>query len=122
MNLLLDSHAVVWWLLDEPLDPIARQAIADPARLVAVSAVSIWELEIERSLGRLTLDGSLTEALQEFERLDIRWEHAAAAAGLPPHHRDPFDRMLVAQAQIEGLTLVTRDRVIDAYEVEVLRC
>jgi PIN domain nuclease of toxin-antitoxin system len=97
-------------------DPISRQR-------EVVSAASIWEAEIKVQLGKLELEvdlaaGSLAHG---FEALPITFDHARAAGRLPPHHGDPFDRMLVAQAQLEGLTIVTRDPVFDRYPVAVLR-
>ncbi len=124
MTLLLDTHAVLWWLADTDLTPTARARIADPDELVLVSAVSLWEVAIKRGVGKLEVDGTIIDHLADggFEPLPISWEHAERAGGLPPHHRDPFDRMLVAQAQAEDLTLVTRDSAFDAYEVTILRC
>lgn len=122
MSLLLDTHALLWWLAGAPMADDARAAIADPGTLVAVSAASLWEIGIKRAIGRLQVDGSFEEHLGPFEPLPISWAHATAAAALPPHHRDPFDRMLVAQAQIENLTLVTRDPAMAAYDVAVLAC
>jgi len=123
VNLLIDAHVFCWWIGDQPkLADEARAAIADPANIVSVSAASVWELAIKRAAGRLEFDGDFREELQtnRFEILPIGIEHALAAATLPHHHNDPFDRMLVAQAQIERLTIVTRDRHIPRYEVRVL--
>jgi PIN domain nuclease of toxin-antitoxin system len=124
MNLLLDTHTLLWWLAGADLDPSALDAIAAPSTLVAVSAASIWEASIKQALGKLDLPGSLRVAVDDegFHPVAITLEHAERAGGLPDHHRDPFDRMLVAQAQLEGLTFVTRDPVFDAYDVSVLRC
>lgn len=124
MNLLLDTHALLWWLAGARLAPMAQDQIADPTTIVAVSAASIWEAEIKRAVGKLRVDGSLPGHVAEagFEPLPISLEHAERAGGLPLHHRDPFDRMLVAQAQAEGLMLVTRDDAFAAYEVAVLPC
>jgi PIN domain nuclease of toxin-antitoxin system len=124
VNLLLDTHALLWWLAGADIDDQARAAIADASAVVAVSAASIWEAAIKRELGKLEMPDGLAEVVVEegFEPLPIRLEHAERAGALPPHHRDPFDRMLVAQAQSEGLTLVTRDPWFDAYDVAILRC
>lgn len=124
MRLLLDTQTLLWWLADRPLAEAARQRIADPDTLVAVSAASIWEAGIKASLGKLRLPGSLAEAVVDngFEPLPISLRHAEAAGALPPLHRDPFDRMLIAQAVSEGLTIVTRDAAFDDYEVAVLPC
>lgn len=123
MKLLLDTHAWLWWLSDpEQLTQQALNRIASPNHLVAVSAASVWEVVIKRARGRLRFDGDPVAAVVDsgFEPLAINLAHAARAGDLPPHHRDPFDRMLVAQAEIEGLTIVTRDPAFDAYEVSLL--
>lgn len=122
MSLLLDTHALLWWLAGEPIDGDARAAIADPSTLVAVSSATLWEIGIKQASGRLELDAALDEGLEPFDPLPISWAHATAAAALPPHHRDPFDRMLVAQAQLEDLILVTRDPKMSAYDVAILAC
>ena len=120
MNLLLDTHALLWWL-DDPakLAPSARAAIGDPANLVHISAVVIWEIVVKRGLGKLEVNGDFDAALaaNPFRYLDITIAHARAVADLPPIHRDPFDRMLVAQAIVEGFRLVTRDPLIAQYPV-----
>ena len=124
MKLLLDSHAFLWWLAEDPeLDAGAKQAVADPSSIVHVSAATIWELAIKVALGKLDLDGSeLLEEIEEndFFELPMTARHALAAAALPRHHDDPFDRMLIAQANIEGLTIVTRDAAFRAYGVSIL--
>ncbi|MDZ7674314.1 MAG: type II toxin-antitoxin system VapC family toxin [Acidimicrobiales bacterium] len=124
MNLLLDTHTILWWLAGDELDGEATTVIADADNLVVASAVSIWEIEIKRRLGKLDVPDTLTEAIPKagFEPLDIGFEHAAAAGRLPLHHRDPFDRMLVAQAQLEHLTVVSRDRTFERYDVPLLHC
>jgi len=124
MNLLLDTHALLWWLADEELDAAAAGRIADPATLVAVSAVSVWEATIKAGIGKLELPAPLSTVIVDegFEPLDITVEHAEAIGGLPLHHRDPFDRMLIAQARVENLTIVTRDPAFAAYDVAVLPC
>lgn len=123
MSLLLDTHAFLWWLADAPIDPVAKARIVDPDSLVAVSAASVWEIAIKRALGKLRTEVSIMEVVTSggFEPLPISLEHAERAGALPAHHRDPFDRMLIAQAEIEGLTIITRDTAFDAYEVDVLR-
>lgn len=123
MNLLIDAHVLCWWIADQPeLTGEARAAIADPDNIVGVSAATIWELAIKQAAGRLEFDGDFREELEanRFDILPIGLDHALAAATLPPHHNDPFDRMLVAQARIEHLTIVTRDRMIPQYGVPVL--
>lgn len=124
MNLLLDTH-VLLWAVDTPerLDDRARDEIRDPRNRVVVSAASAWEISIKTALGKLRFDGDLTAVLKAvgFDPLAIDVEHALAAGALPPVHRDPFDRMLVAQARAEGLTVVTRDDVFESYDVPTLR-
>lgn len=118
MKLLLDTHVFLWWRTDDKrLGPAARSAIADPANGVYVSAAVAWEIVIKRSLGRLAFEGSVAAALAEegFEALPVSVAHADGAAGLPDLHRDPFDRIQLAQAQLEGATLVTHDAAILAY-------
>ena len=123
MRLLLDTHVLIWWARREPLQEAARDAIADPSNRVVVSAVSIWEAEIKAVAGRLRLGRNLAREaeVRGFEQLAITFAHSVHAAHLPAHHGDPFDRMLVAQAQLESLTLVTRDPVFDDYNLAVLR-
>jgi PIN domain nuclease of toxin-antitoxin system len=122
LRLLLDTHVLIWWSGGKPIAPTAASAIRSPENEVLVSAASVWEAEIKAATGRLLLRADLdTELAQHsFEPLDISPAHAVAAARLPVHHRDPFDRMLVAQAQLEDLTLVTRDPVFDGYDVPLL--
>ena len=121
MKLLLDSHAYLWWLADAPeLSPASRAAVADPTNLVVVSAATIWEIEIKRTLGRLEVgEADLVAEIEanRFAELPVSARHAAAAARLPRHHDDPFDRMLIAQSQVEGMVCVTRDPAFEAYGV-----
>lgn len=123
MRLLLDTHALLW-TLGEPasLGSRARDAIEDEANDVFVSAVSVWEIAIKRALGKLAAPDDLVAGIvgQGFSPLPISWHHADLAGALPRHHADPFDRMLVAQAEAEGLTLVTRDARIALYGVRTL--
>ena len=121
--LLLDTHVFLWWLRDDPkLGPKARAAIADPANAVFVSAATAWEIAVKRASGKLEAHGDVVEWIAEsdFDELAIEVDHAVAAAELPRHHTDPFDRMLVAQAQLEELTLVARDDALERYDVELL--
>ena len=123
MNLLLDTHVLLWWLADSPqLDARHREAIADRRNGVWVSAASLWEIGIKMKLGKLEGRGDLLEVLGRsgFQQLEIGWKHAEAAPRLPDHHRDPFDRMLVAQSITERLTLVTADSMADHYPVTTL--
>ena len=120
-RLLLDTHVFLWWRSDSRrLRAPARRAIA-VADVVFVSAATAWEAALKIALGRLRVPDTIEAGVVDsgFEKLPIGFPHAEAAARLPPHHADPFDRMLVAQAQIEGLTLVTHDRRLRRYEVEL---
>jgi PIN domain nuclease of toxin-antitoxin system len=119
---LLDSHVALWWLAgDEALGPVctAQLEVADE---VYFSVVTPWELGIKRALGKLEFpDGLVGELVAAgFVELAINAAHAERSPALPPHHRDPFDRMLVAQAQLESLVLVTADRSLHPYEIEIL--
>lgn len=124
MRLLLDTHAVLWWLAGEPIAPPAKEAIAEPTNDVFVSAAAVWEIAIKRAIGKLILDGSVVSALDAggLDPLPITARHAEEAGALPPHHRDPFDRMLIAQARLDGLTVVTRDPMFDRYAVSTMAC
>lgn len=124
MIFLLDAHALLWWLADDAeLATQARDAIADPFNDVLVSAATVWEIEIKRQLGKLQAPRSLAGALEPagLGDLPITTRDAERAAWLPDHHRDPFDRMLVAQAQRLDAILVTRDDVFNRYGIESLR-
>lgn len=123
MRLLLDTHALLWALGDpERLRTETLEAVTDGRNDVFASAASAWEIAIKRALGKLRAPNDLEAGLasQGFSLLNITFGHAALAGGLPRHHADPFDRMLIAQAQSEGLTLVTRDARIPLYEVPTL--
>ena len=123
MNLLLDTHTLIWTLADNPeLAAAAREAIVDGNNIVFVSAVSVWEISIKRVLGKLDAPDTLLEEIERhrFTPLEIALAHADRAGKLPPIHLDPFDRMLIAQAQSEQLTLVTRDAEIQKYAVHCL--
>ena len=124
MTLLLDTHTILWWLTDDPqLSDPAREAISDAASTVFLSAASVWEITIKTNLGKLRMPSNWIENVLagQLMPLPISLEHAVAAGALPPLHRDPFDRMLIAQAIALGLTIVTRDRNIARYDVPVLR-
>ena len=123
MRLLLDSHTLLWALSEVPrLGVLAREAIASPDNEVFVSAVSIWELAVKREKGTLLAPNDLATIVEQtrFTPLPLSLFHAEQAASLPMHHRDPFDRMLVAQAKAEGLTIVTQDNRIPPYGVRTL--
>lgn len=121
---LLDTNVVVWLLLgDRDAIPDAVAAtISSPEVEPLVSAASVWEMAIKSSLGKLTIDSGWPAALARLDLvpLPITAEHAAAVEGLPWHHRDPFDRLLIAQTEVEDATIVTSDRQMDAYSVPIL--
>jgi len=123
MNLLLDTHVLLWWLDDNPdLSLRARTVIADGNNLAFVSAAVIWEIQIKRALGKLKIPKNFRNVLdqQGFELLDITVEHAYAVGKLPLYHRDPFDRILVAQAKLENMILVSRDKRIKKYKIPLI--
>jgi PIN domain nuclease of toxin-antitoxin system len=123
MKLLLDTHAFLWWdSTDSHLPSRLSAAIADPDNEIYVSSVSAWEIAIKRASGKLAFDGSMVKAMAAhgFQSLPITVEHAEEAGSLPVLHRDPFDRLLVAQAQMEGMALVTVDAQILRYPVKHL--
>ena len=122
-RLLLDTHTFVWSLSDVPrLAEGARSAIADPRNDVFVSAITGWEIAVKRAKGRMTAPDNLLAMIEErgFTHLPLTFHHAEQAGKLPMHHRNPFGRFLIAQAQAEGLTLVTRDRCIPRYDVRTM--
>ncbi len=125
MKLLLDTHILIWWMTDSSYLSTATKQIIRETSDIFVSAASIWEIAIKRSRGDLKMLDEIDiqkdisdESL--ITELPITWWHALAVGGLPYHHKDPFDRVLVAQAQVEGLTLVTRDAAIQKYDVALL--
>jgi PIN domain nuclease of toxin-antitoxin system len=127
MKLLLDTHAFLWWIGDDPrLSGPAREAIADPGNDVSFSVASAWELAIKTGLGRFEPDGDLGPFLEEqirrnaFRLLPVNLEHAVSVSSLPANHRDPFDRLLVAQAVVEDMTLVSRDPQLRKYDAPIL--
>jgi PIN domain nuclease of toxin-antitoxin system len=121
VNLLLDTHILIWWDEGRRIAAEARRAIEE-ADTVYVSAVSAWEVAIKTGLGRLRPTRTVEQAASEsgFLELPITFRHAEQVTALPPHHRDPFDRMLVAQAAAEELILVTRDPIFGRYGVSVI--
>ncbi|MCX4692946.1 type II toxin-antitoxin system VapC family toxin [Streptomyces sp. NBC_01408] len=122
MKLLADTHVVVWWLTDSPQLSDGVKDLLDTERLAYVSAVTPWELAVKQALGKLEGPEDLPERARDCQLrpLPVTALHGIRAGQLPLHHRDPFDRMLIAQAQSEGLTLVTRDKFIPLYDVDVL--
>lgn len=123
MNLLVDTHVVLWWLADAPqLPPAARTALTAPEHRCVVSAATAWEIAIKRALGKLDAPDDLRRTLlaSGFDELAVTVDHASVAGALPRHHDDPFDRMLVAQALVEDLTVLTVDPRFAAYGVEVV--
>ena len=118
MRLLLDTHLLLWWLeASASLPAEARETIRDPENTVFVSAVSLWEIWLKQSLGKLRLPVDFSERLaaEPFESLPLTASHTRQISTLPWRHRDPFDRMLVAQAQVEKLILLTADEALTAY-------
>ncbi len=123
MRLLLDTHVFLWWNgRAEMIAGALREAIADPVNDIFVSAASVWEIGIKRAIGKLEFSRGIVDAIRahQFQLLAITGEHAEHAAGLPRHHADPFDRLLVAQASVERLLLATLDRKIGPYGVPTL--
>jgi PIN domain nuclease of toxin-antitoxin system len=121
LRLLLDTHTLIWAAKEELRDD-AHKMIEEVADSVFVSAATIWEIEIKRALGRLQAPGNMIECVDAsgYERLPITFEHAREAGRLPLLHGDPFDRILVAQARAEGMTLASADAALQRYDVEVL--
>jgi PIN domain nuclease of toxin-antitoxin system len=123
MRLLLDTHALLALLSsDYPLSPAAHAAMEHPDARLVVSAVSVWEIAIKRSIGKLQAPDDVIERIEGAgaELLSITPRHADAVAALPFHHRDPFDRLLIAQARLESCAIVTADRAFPAYDVPVV--
>jgi PIN domain nuclease of toxin-antitoxin system len=122
-RLLLDTHVLLWWLSDDPqLGKSSRQAIANPRNQVYVSAASAWEISIKRSIGKLTAPDDMDAIVESegFEKLPITLFHGDQAGLLPELHKDPFDRVLIAQAQSEGLVIVTNDEKIIQYKIRTM--
>ena len=122
-RLLIDTHVFLWWLADAPqLGRQARALIAKAENQVFVSAATGWEIAIKKAMGRLVAPDDLDGIVEEegFDKLPISFFHGERAGELPPLHRDPFDRMLIAQAQTEGLELVTADKMIPRYPVKTI--
>lgn len=122
MELLLDTHVLLWTVFEsKKLASEVEQAIASPDNVIYVSIVSLWEIGIKQNLGRLSVPASFFESLPaRCKILELKVSHIKTYKELPLHHRDPFDRMLVAQAMTEDLVLVTRDSKIQLYDVPIL--
>jgi PIN domain nuclease of toxin-antitoxin system len=121
-RLLVDTHVLLWWLTDDSsLSATAGSAIADPDNELLVSVASLWEIAIKRSLGKLTAPDDLPDRISDegFSRLSLGASHAWEVGRLPMHHRDPFDRLLVAQALVERLPVITADPRFQPYGVDV---
>jgi PIN domain nuclease of toxin-antitoxin system len=120
MNILLDSHILLWSISDfSKLTPSEKNGIENPLNKIYVSSASLWELHLKASKGKLTLPASIQPALEKlaYTFLAISWEHAEATRTLPAIHRDPFDRMLAAQAHHENLVFMTRDSLLKQYPI-----
>jgi PIN domain nuclease of toxin-antitoxin system len=123
VSLLLDTHVILWWLADDPALSEDMKTRLDEEPDVYISPASLWEVTIKQSIGRLAQPTNLAEEIRDsgFREMSISVEHVIIAGRLPLIHRDPFDRMLVAQARCEGLTLVSHDSWIQRYDVDLLR-
>ena len=125
MRLLLDTHVLLWWMQDDKrLGKNVCEQIMDESIEIFISAATIWEMSIKRAKGRLDYDTDELYAEMEklnFQRLNVTYDHAEASGELPLHNNDPFDRLIVAQARVEGLDLVTYDKALKPYGVPVLR-
>jgi PIN domain nuclease of toxin-antitoxin system len=129
LNLLLDTHALLWFLEDDPrLRPATLELLNDPHNDVLVSAATAWEIAVKAKLGKLAVAPDIADWLpmqlsaNRMTQLPITFAHAAGVEYLPRHHGDPFDRLLIAQARAENLTLVSTDAHFERYEVRLIRC
>lgn len=123
MNLILDTHIILWWMDDNDLLPQKyRLAIEDINNICFVSAASVWEISIKSAIGKLDIPDNYLEVLldQNFEEIPVSLKHAKKVCHLPMHHKDPFDRLLIAQAIIEDLTILSVDKIIPEYDVKIL--
>lgn len=124
MIFLLDTHVLLWWFSNDPLlSSKARTVISDETNLIFVSSASVWEIIIKKSLGKLKAPDDLEEAFKknDFKELPMTVQHVLMIGQIPNHHKDPFDRMLIAQAKCEGLTLITADEKLTLYDVPLIR-
>ncbi len=126
-NLLLDTHAFLWWIQDsKSLSAKAKRAISNETSTCFLSIASVWEMSIKAALGKLNLAVSVEEfvsthaAANNFKLLDVGFRHAARVQQLPKHHADPFDRLLIVQAQTEGLSLVSKDTAFSQYNIKLV--
>lgn len=124
MRFLLDTHAFLWFINDDPsLTPLAKALIAEPSNEILLSVASAWEIAIKAGLGKLTLPSPLLEFLRtelttnSIQLLPISLEHATCVSNLPSHHRDPFDRLIICQAMVESLPIISADAAFDGYPV-----
>ena len=123
--ILLDTHAFLWFILDDPrLSVQADNLISDPTNAIAISPASYWEIAIKISIGKYSLPEAYDVfmereiAINNFSILSIAPKHTAALVGLPFHHKDPFDRLLIAQAMVENIPLISADNLLDRYEIQ----
>lgn len=124
MNLLLDTHIVLWWLSDSSkLSKKSRSIISDTNNFIFVSVATGWEIAIKKSIGKLDAPNDFSKALQvnAFQPIAITLEHAELAGSLPHHHDDPFDRMIIAQSKIENFAVLTHDKHFKLYDIELLQ-
>lgn len=129
MKILLDTHAWLWMIAaPHRLSAAARERLVSGTTVLYLSAASSWEMSIKQALGRLDLGGDPEHVIPEMMlrsdvvALDITHQHTLRAGALPPHHRDPFDRLLIAQARVEGLPVMTADPAFAQYEVDIVAC
>jgi len=124
LNYLIDTHVLLWWLADDPvLTKTARNFIGNEENLIFVSAASVWEIIIKKAIGKLEAPDDIDLILKEnnFKELPMTLTHVMMIANLPNHHHDPFDRMLIAQAKCERMTLITADAKLALYDVLQLK-
>ena len=123
MNVLLDTRLILWWLNDdEKLIAEHRNIITTVENICFISAASIWEISIKQKLGKLQIPANYIEELKKegFQELPVSWDHCSLVSVLPLIHRDPFDRLLIAQSKLENLTLISADEMIKQYDISVI--
>ena len=123
MDLILDTHIILWWMDDNDLlSQKYRLAIENINNICFVSAVSVWEISIKSAIGKRDIPNNYLDVLlnQNFKELPVSWQHACKVRQLSMHHKDPFDRLLIAQAIIEDLTILSVDKIIPEYDVKIL--